>query len=140
MSANGQKRTSRWRPDCWRRLLFDASRLEDIPGVEDVLEQTTGKLLRTLFVKTFLEPLAMRDSVPDPDVADDAKTSAVLGEANRKRYRQVLTKFAQPHTYYGDGEVVHTTYPPGDLWVPKIRPWTMTFVREGERVMRIGWS
>lgn len=81
-----------------------------------ILEQTTGKPLRALFVETFLEPLAMRDTVPGPDVADDGKTWAVLGEANLERYRQDLTKVAQPYTYYGEGEVMRTSYPPGDFW------------------------
>jgi CubicO group peptidase (beta-lactamase class C family) len=81
-----------------------------------ILEQTTGKPLRTLFVETFLEPLAMNDSVPGPDVADDAKTWAVLGQANLDRYRQALTRVAQPYTYYGDGEIVHTSFPPADFW------------------------
>jgi len=81
-----------------------------------ILEQTTGKPLRVQFVETFLEPLAMRDSVPGPDVADDGQTWAVLGEANLERYRQALAKVAQPYTYYGEGEVVRTSYPPADFW------------------------
>jgi CubicO group peptidase (beta-lactamase class C family) len=81
-----------------------------------ILEETAGKPLRQQFVETFLDPLAMRDSVPGPDVADNDKTWAVLGEANLKRYRQVLTRTAQPYTYYGDGEVVHATWPPADFW------------------------
>ena len=58
----------------------------------------------------------MHDSVPGPDVADDAQTWAVLGEANLERYRQALAKVAQPYTYYGDGEVLRTSYPPADFW------------------------
>ena len=81
-----------------------------------ILEQTTGKPLRVQFVETFLDPLAMRDSVPGPDVADDAQTWAVLGEANLERYRQSLTRVANAYTYYGDGEVVRTTQPPADFW------------------------
>ena len=95
------------------KFSYNPDRFEHLKAI---LEKKTGKPLRTLFVETFLEPLAMRDSVPYPDVVDDAKTLPVLGEAKLERYRQSLAKFAQPYTYYGAGEVVHTTYPPGDLW------------------------
>ena len=92
---------------------YNPDRFEHLKAI---LEQTTGKPLRVLFVETFLDPLAMRDSVPGPDVADDATTWAVLGEATLERYRWALTRVAQPYTYYGDGEVVHTSYPPADFW------------------------
>lgn len=81
-----------------------------------VLEQTTGKPLRELFVQTFLDPLAMQDTVPGPDVVDDSEKWAALGEANLERYRKALANVAQPYTYYGDGEVLRTTYPPADFW------------------------
>ncbi len=68
-----------------------------------------------LFVETFLDPLAMRDSVPGPDVADDPQKWAVLGADNLERYRQALAKFARPYTYYGDGEIVYAGYPPRDF-------------------------
>ena len=58
----------------------------------------------------------MRDSVPGPDVADDATTWAVLGEKNLERYRSNLAKFAQPYTLYGAGEILHVPYPPKDFW------------------------
>ncbi len=58
----------------------------------------------------------MRDSVPGPDVVDDGQTWALLGEANLERYRQALARVAQPYTYYGDGEVLRTSYPPADFW------------------------
>ena len=76
-----------------------------------ILEKKTGKPLRQLFVETFLDPLAMRDSVPGPDVADDDTTWAVLGEDNLARYRRNLAKFAQPYTYWGDGEIVYVGLP-----------------------------
>ena len=69
-----------------------------------ILEQTTGKSLRTLFVEAFLDPLAMQDTVPGPDVVDDAQKWAVLGETNLERYRRAVARVAQPYTYYGDGE------------------------------------
>lgn len=81
-----------------------------------ILEQATGKPLRELFVETFLEPLAMQDSVPGPDVVDEAQAWAVLGAANLERYRQALPKVALPYTYYGDGEVLRTSHPPPDFW------------------------
>jgi CubicO group peptidase (beta-lactamase class C family) len=81
-----------------------------------ILEKKTGKPLRQLFVETFLDPLAMRDSVPGPDVADDDKTWAVLGKDNLARYRRDLTKFARPYTYWGGGETLYSGYPPRDFW------------------------
>ena len=123
---------SRWVPEITdervrlRHLLSHTS--EGTPGeqfsynperfehLKAILEQTTGKPLRLLFVETFLGPLAMRDSVPGPDVADDAQTWAVLGADNLVRYRQVLAKLAKPYTYYGDGEILHSGYPPRDFW------------------------
>jgi len=89
---------------------------ERFEHLKAILEQTTGKPLRVLFVESFLDPLAMRDSVPGPDIADDATTWAVLGEATLERYRRALARVAQPYTYYGDGEVVRTSYPPADFW------------------------
>jgi CubicO group peptidase (beta-lactamase class C family) len=81
-----------------------------------VLEKTTGKPLRQLFVETFLDPLEMRDSVPGPDVADDDTTWAMLGKDNLARYRQVLTRQARPYTWWGEGETVYSGYPPRDFW------------------------
>ena len=89
---------------------------ERFEHLKAILEQTTGKPLRVLFVESFLDPLAMRDSVPGPDIADDGRTWAVLGEATLERYRRALARVAQPYTYYGDGEVVRTSYPPADFW------------------------
>ena len=84
--------------------------------LKTILEQETGKPLRQLFVETFLDPLAMRDSVPGPDVADDDATWAVLGQANLARYRDNLAKLARPYTYWGDGESIYSGYPPRDFW------------------------
>jgi CubicO group peptidase (beta-lactamase class C family) len=95
------------------RFNYNPDRFEHLKAI---LEQTTGKPLRMLFVETFLDPLAMRDSVPGPDVADDAKRWAVLRFDNLERYRQALAKFAQPYTYYGEGENVFAGYPPRDFW------------------------
>jgi CubicO group peptidase (beta-lactamase class C family) len=95
------------------KFSYNPERFEHLKAV---LEQVTGKPLRELFVETFLEPLAMRDSVPGPDVVDDGQTWALLGEANLERYRQTLARVAQPYTYYSDREVVRTSYPPADFW------------------------
>ena len=95
------------------KFSYNPERFEHLKAI---LEQVSGKPLRVLFVETFLEPLAMRDSVPGPDVADDAQTWAVLGEANLERWRQSVAKLAQPYTYYGDGEVLRTSWPPADFW------------------------
>src|SRR5688572_2556787 len=84
--------------------------------LKEVLEKKTGKPLRQLFVETFLDPLAMGDSVPGPDVADNDTTWAALGAANLARYRQALTRFAKPYTYWGDGEALYPGYPPRDFW------------------------
>ena len=95
------------------KSVYNPERFEYLKAI---LEKTTGKPLRQLFVETFLDPLAMQDSVPGPDVADDDTTWAVLGQANLARYRKILPRTAQPYTYYGDGEVVHATWPPADFW------------------------
>ncbi|MDR7136102.1 CubicO group peptidase (beta-lactamase class C family) [Lysobacter niastensis] len=92
---------------------YNPDRFEHLKAI---LEQTTGKPLRQQFVETFLDPLSMDDSVPGPDLADDADKWPMLGEANLERYRKVLARSARPYTYYGDGEVVLTTYPPADFW------------------------
>ena len=81
-----------------------------------ILEKKTGKPLRQQFVETFLDPLAMRDSVPGPDVADDDTAWAVLGEANLARYRRNLANYAKPYTYWGGGENLYAGYPPRDFW------------------------
>jgi len=95
------------------KFSYNPDRFEHLKAI---LEEAGGKPLRVQFVETFLDPLAMRDTVPGPDVADDDKKWAVLGEANLERYRQALTRVAQPYTYYGDGEVLRTSYPPADFW------------------------
>ena len=95
------------------KFAYNPERFEYLKAV---LEKKTGKPLRQLFVEAFLDPLDMRDSVPGPDVADDDKTWAVLGKDNLARYRQNLTKFARPYTYWGGGETLYSGYPPRDFW------------------------
>lgn len=88
-------------------------------GLKDILEKKHGKPLRQIYVEAFLEPLAMRDSVPSHDVADDDTTHAVLGLDNLARYRRNLARFAKPYTYWaeGDGTAEYAGYPPRDFWV-----------------------
>jgi CubicO group peptidase (beta-lactamase class C family) len=95
------------------RFSYNPDRFEHLKAI---LERATGKPLRVMIVETFLDPLAMRDSVPGPDVADDPQKWAVLGADNLERYRRALPRFAQPYTYYGHGETVHVAYPPRDFW------------------------
>ena len=95
------------------KFSYNPDRFEHL---KEVLEQATGKPLRQLFVETFLDPLAMRDSVPSHDVSDDDTTWAVLGEANLARYRKNLASFAKPYTHWGDGEILYSGYPPRDFW------------------------
>jgi CubicO group peptidase (beta-lactamase class C family) len=90
---------------------------EKFEHLRKVLETSTGKPVRQLFVEGFLDPLAMRDSVPSHDVADDDTTHAVLGRDNLVRYRANLARFAQPYAHYGDREVVFSGYPPREFWV-----------------------
>jgi CubicO group peptidase (beta-lactamase class C family) len=89
---------------------------ERFETLKAILEKVTGKPLRQQFVETFLDPLAMRDSVPGPDVADDDTTWAVLGKENVARYRLTLARFAKPYTFWGNGEAVYSGYPPRDFW------------------------
>ena len=90
---------------------------ERFESLGKILEQKTGKPLRQLIVEGFLDPLAMRDSVPSHDVADDDTTHAVLGAGNLARYRENLKHFAQPYAHYGDTEIVFAGYPPREFWV-----------------------
>lgn len=88
-------------------------------GLKDILEKKYGKPLRQIYVEAFLEPLAMRDSVPSHDVADDDTTHAALGLDNLARYRRNLAHFAKPYTYWaeGNGTSEYAGYPPRELWV-----------------------
>ena len=77
-----------------------------------VIEKKTGRSFREEIVKTFLDPLAMSSSVPGHDTVDEAeKWSALLGKENLNRYKNSLSRFSQPYTLYGDGEIVHVPYP-----------------------------
>jgi hypothetical protein len=77
-----------------------------------VIEKKTGKTFTEMVVETFFEPLGMTQSVPYHEIVEESdKWTASLGKERLDRYRENLTMFAQPYTYYGAGEIVHTTYP-----------------------------
>jgi CubicO group peptidase (beta-lactamase class C family) len=80
-----------------------------------VIEKRTGKRFVEVVVETFFDPLGMSSSVPYHNVADDAdKWVSSLGKERLDRYRRSLASLAQPYAYYGDGEILHETYPPKD--------------------------
>lgn len=84
--------------------------------VTTVLEKKTGKSLRELIVKTFLDPLSMSASVPSHNIVDEAdKWAPHLGKENLGRYAKNLSRLAQPYTLYGDSEIVHVPYPPKNI-------------------------
>lgn len=81
-----------------------------------VIEKKMGKPFRVVMVETFLDPLGMSSSVPAHDIVDEAdKWVASLGKENLARYRQNLSRLAQPYTLYGDREIIHVPYPPKDI-------------------------
>jgi CubicO group peptidase (beta-lactamase class C family) len=83
--------------------------------VTAVIEKKTGKPFVSVVVETFFDPLGMTESVPYHDVVKDAdKWVASLGKDHLDRYRENLARLAQPYTYYGAGEILHSTYPPSD--------------------------
>jgi CubicO group peptidase (beta-lactamase class C family) len=78
-----------------------------------VIEKKTGKRFVEVVVETFFDPLGMSSSVPYHNVVDDAdKWVASLGKERLDRYRTSLASLAQPYAYYGDGEIIHESYPP----------------------------
>jgi CubicO group peptidase (beta-lactamase class C family) len=95
------------------RYEYDGNRYAYLTAV---IEKKYGKTFRELVVGTFFEPLGMARSVPGHDVVQRKEQWApLLGEAALRRYQRVLQDFAQPYRLYGDGEVVHTPYPPRDV-------------------------
>lgn len=77
-----------------------------------VIEKKTGKEFEQVVVETFLDPLEMTNSVPYHNVVVDAdQWMTSLGKERLERYKKNLETFAQPYTYYGAGEMIHTSYP-----------------------------
>jgi CubicO group peptidase (beta-lactamase class C family) len=77
-----------------------------------IIENKTGKQFEQVVVETFFDPLGMTNSVPYHNIVVDAdKWMASLGKERLDRYKKNLEAFAQPYTYYGAGEMIHTSYP-----------------------------
>ena len=58
----------------------------------------------------------MSNSVPYHHIVVDAdKWTTSLGKEHLDRYKKSLENLAQPYTYYGNGEIIHTTYPYPDF-------------------------
>lgn len=75
-----------------------------------------GKRFGEVVVETFLDPLGMSNSVPYHHIVVDAdKWTTSLGKEHLDRYKKSLENLAQPYTYYGNGEIIHTTYPYPDF-------------------------
>ncbi|HKP38726.1 MAG TPA: serine hydrolase [Pyrinomonadaceae bacterium] len=95
------------------RFQYDGNRYDYLTAV---IEKKTGKKFGELVVQTFFDPLGMSNSVPYHHVAVDAeKWTASLGKEDLDRYKLSLANFAQPYAYYGNGEIIHTTYPYPDF-------------------------
>jgi CubicO group peptidase (beta-lactamase class C family) len=91
------------------RFRYDGNRYDYLTRV---IEKKTGKKFTELVVETFFDPLGMTQSVPYHGIVDESDGwMASLGKERLDRYRENLAMFAQPYTYYGGGEIVHSTYP-----------------------------
>src|SRR5262245_20596506 len=88
---------------------YDGNRYDYLTAV---IEKKFGKPFVQVVVERFLEPLGMTNSVPYHKIVDESdKWTGALGQERLNRYKKSLSTFAQPYTYYGTGEIVHTTYP-----------------------------
>ena len=95
------------------RFQYDGNRYDYLTAV---IEKKTGKRFGELVVETFFDPLGMSNSVPYHYVVVDAdKWTASLGKEHLDRYKKSLETFAQPYSYYGNGEIIHTSYPYPDF-------------------------
>ena len=91
------------------RFQYDGNRYDYLTAV---IEKKTGKPFLEVVVETFFDPLGMSSSVPYHNIVVDAdKWMASLGKEHLDRYKKNLRALAQPYTYYGDGEIIHTHYP-----------------------------
>lgn len=94
------------------RFQYDGQRYDYLTAV---IEKKTGRPFLNVLVDTFFDPLAMSSSLPYHNVvADESKWIASLGKEHLDRYKSVLDRLAQPYSYYGAGETIHTSYPPRD--------------------------
>jgi len=95
------------------RFQYDGNRYDYLTAV---IEKKTGKRFGELVVETFFDPLGMSNSVPYHHIGVDAdKWTASLGKEHLDRYQKSLKMLAQPYAYYGNGEIIHTTYPSPDF-------------------------
>ena len=91
------------------RFQYDGNRYDYLTAV---IEKKTGKRFGELVVETFFDPLGMSNSVPYHHIVVEAdKWTASLGKEHLDRYKKSLETLAQPYTYYGNGEIIHDTYP-----------------------------
>jgi CubicO group peptidase (beta-lactamase class C family) len=95
------------------RFRYDGNRYDYLTAV---IEKKTGKRFGEVVVETFFDPLGMSNSVPYHHIVVDAdKWTASLGQEHLDRYKKSLETLAQPYGYYGNGEIIHTTYPSPDF-------------------------
>lgn len=95
------------------RFQYDGNRYDYLTAV---IEKKTGKRFGEVVVETFFDPLGMSNSVPYHHVVVDAdKWTASLGREHLDRYQKSLETLAQPYAYYGNGEIIHDTYPYPDF-------------------------
>ena len=95
------------------RFQYDGNRYDYLTAV---IERKTGKRFGEVVVETFFDPLGMSNSVPYHHIVVDAdKWTPSLGKEHLDRYKKSLETLAQPYTYYGNGEIIHTTYPYPDF-------------------------
>ena len=91
------------------RFQYDGNRYDYLTAV---IEKKTGKRFGELVVETFFDPLEMSNSVPYHRIVVNAdKWTASLGKEHLDRYQKSLELLAQPYSYYGNGEIIHTSYP-----------------------------
>jgi hypothetical protein len=57
----------------------------------------------------------MSNSVPYHHIVVDADKWTSLGKEHIGRYKKSLETLAQPYSYCGNGEIIHTTYPYPDF-------------------------
>jgi len=94
------------------RFQYDGNRYDYLTAV---IEKKAGKRFAEVVVETFFDPLGMSSSVPYHHiVVDEGKWTASMGKDHLDRYKKSLEGLAQPYTYYGNGEIIHDTYPDPD--------------------------
>ena len=92
------------------RYQYDGDRYDYLRAV---IAKKFGKPILQLLVETFLDPLGMSSSVPAHELVDQAdRWAASIGQENLSRYKKNLSVLSQPYTLYGNGDIIHTFYPP----------------------------